>query len=87
MLSYTRKMKKINDFSAFSLQKSNVIRCECGFEILILPDVEAMSTAIYNHAKSHCEQEKNKAHAKIILDYYENYLIEKFFKFISNKKH
>lgn len=30
-----------------------IIRCACGFEILVLPDVQAMNRAIENHLTEH----------------------------------
>jgi hypothetical protein len=39
------------------------IRCECGFEILLVPDVKMMSRAIEAHAALHGEWEKDPAKA------------------------
>jgi hypothetical protein len=36
-----------------------IIKCVCGFEILVVPDVKAMNRAIKNHAAKH-----NKAYSK-----------------------
>jgi len=39
--------------------QKNLIKCECGKEILIVPDVDAMSRAIEAHVWEHLKEEKN----------------------------
>jgi hypothetical protein len=36
-----------------------LIKCKCGAEILLLPDLKAMDKAIQAHAKSHSRTEQN----------------------------
>jgi len=36
-----------------------MIRCECGFAILLIPDLKAMDRAIDRHAKEHGKKEKD----------------------------
>ncbi len=36
-----------------------MIRCECGFEILLVPNLEAMAKAIENHSEEHAKKGKN----------------------------
>lgn len=36
-----------------------VIRCKCGAEILLLPDLKAMTTAIETHVRIHGRREKD----------------------------
>ena len=36
-----------------------LIKCECGSEILLLPDLLAMNRAIKNHASEHAKKERN----------------------------
>ncbi len=36
-----------------------LIKCECGSEILLLPDLQAMNRAIKNHASEHLKKERN----------------------------
>jgi hypothetical protein len=33
----------------------STVRCECGFEILVLPDLKAMNQAIKNHVAEHMQ--------------------------------
>ena len=40
-----------------------LIRCECGTEILMMPNVKAMSDAIEIHIESHIKKEKDPAKA------------------------
>jgi hypothetical protein len=41
--------------------KSNIgtIKCECGFEILVIPDLEEMARAIDSHSQKHQNLEEN----------------------------
>jgi len=39
------------------------IECECGFRILLVPDLEMMAKAIEAHAAQHGEKEKDLAKA------------------------
>ncbi len=56
------------------------IRCSCGFEILLVPDVKVMSEAIEAHAEKHQKKAKDvkasKADAELITDH----LIAQVFK-------
>ena len=36
-----------------------LIKCECGSEILLLPDLQAMNRAIRNHSNEHIKKEEN----------------------------
>jgi hypothetical protein len=36
-----------------------LIRCECGAEILVVPDLRAMNRVINNHVTEHRKREKN----------------------------
>jgi hypothetical protein len=56
-----KRMQEVN-FSFDQVRKNNstshksgmpTIRCACGFEILVLPDVKAMNRAIENHLAEH----------------------------------
>ena len=40
-----------------------IIRCECGFKILLVPDLKAMARAIEAHAAEHAKKEKIPAKA------------------------
>jgi hypothetical protein len=54
-LIMTEKMKK--------KKNSSFILCECGFTILLIPDLKAMGKAIENHAAEHAKKEKDIAKA------------------------
>ena len=40
-----------------------LIRCECGFELLLVPDLKMMARAIEAHAAKHGKKEKDPAKA------------------------
>ncbi len=54
-LVMTKKIKKKKD--------SSFIICECGFAIILIPDLKAMSKAIEDHALKHAKKEKDIAKA------------------------
>jgi hypothetical protein len=45
--------------------KLPVIKCECGVEILLVPDLKEMSLVVQEHAQKHKEAIKNKEEAEI----------------------
>jgi len=45
--------------------KLPVIKCECGFEILLVPDLKEMSLVVQKHAQKHKETIKNTEEAEI----------------------
>jgi hypothetical protein len=48
---------KSTDTSKFLKQSLQVITCECGTDILIVPDLQAMNHAIKAHVKEHRKKE------------------------------
>lgn len=54
-----------------------IIVCECGAEILLMPDVKEMDRAIFNHAEWHASREKDPAKAEAILEQIQSYLIKR----------
>jgi len=53
------------------------IWCECGAEILVIPDVKEMGRCIESHAEEHQKKEQNPADGKAAFEYIENFLIKK----------
>jgi hypothetical protein len=57
----TKRVQEINfnfgldPYSKFVANKKGMptVRCDCGFEILVVPDSKAMSIAIKNHVAEH----------------------------------
>jgi hypothetical protein len=41
----------------------NTVKCECGLEILMVPDLKAMSNAIETHVLAHVKKKKDSADA------------------------
>jgi hypothetical protein len=69
---YQRLTLQRNKYSLHS------ICCECGAEILLIPDVKEMGRSIESHAKEHQKKEQNPADGKAAFEYIENFLIKKF---------
>lgn len=52
-----------------------IIRCECGAEILLMPDVKEMERTIVAHAESHAQKEKEPKKAKALFEQIQDSLI------------
>ena len=65
-------------------QKSHlpIITCECGYKILLLPDLKAMNHAIQNHLSEHKNRNAKNAKVKKI----EDALISKIFEKASESR-
>ena len=53
------RLEDKNADSGVLLKSFPLIKCECGFEILLLPDLQAMNRAISAHAAEHEKKERN----------------------------
>ncbi len=62
MSSFKGKKEKLPTRAFASLP---VIRCVCGKEILMMPDVKVMGEAIENHVEWHRRKLKNKVEAEL----------------------
>jgi hypothetical protein len=70
LLTKSRPRKKKTTIKADSL-----ILCECGFGILLIPDLKAMSKAIGDHAAEHAKRERNIGKAAFVEERIQNLLI------------
>ena len=57
-----------------------VIKCSCGFEILLVPDVKVMSKAIEAHAEKHQQKVKDAKASKAEAERISDYLIAQVFE-------
>ena len=51
-------------------------RCECGAEILLIPDAKKMERSIKSHATEHRKKEQNPDKGKAAFEYIENFLVQ-----------
>jgi len=58
-----------------TIKADSLILCECGFRILLVPDLKAMSKAIEDHAAEHAKKEENIAKAAFVEEHIQNLLI------------
>lgn len=61
-----------------------IIKCSCGAEILVLPDLSAMNQAIANHLKEHKKTQNNSKTASEIAAV-EQSLIEQLFRLAAER--
>ena len=57
-----------------------IIRCKCGVEILLLPDLHAMDKAVETHVRSHGRKEKDPFKAAVEAEHVRDDLIKKIFQ-------
>ncbi len=57
-----------------------MIKCSCGKEILLVPDVELMGEAIEAHVKEHKKKVKEAKDAEVEAERIRDFLIEKVFR-------
>jgi len=62
-----------------------LIKCECGVEIALIPDLTEMGHAIQAHALAHAAQIKNPDKAEAESNRIEDLLIEQLLKIIYTK--
>ena len=64
----------------FPIEGGTFIECECGFKILLVPDLKMMAKAIEAHASQHGERKKDPVKAASEQERIENELVEKTLK-------
>ena len=57
---------KNSDVAKYLMEQLPLIRCDCGMEILVVPDLQAMNCAIKTHVAWHRRKERNSG--KGVLD-------------------
>src|SRR5512136_1942942 len=68
------------------LEDEWIIRCECGAEILLIPDVKEMERAINKHARFHAKNEKNSEKAIAVFEQTQDYLVQQVLITAGEKK-
>jgi hypothetical protein len=58
------------------LNRMPLIKCECGHNILLIPDLKAMNKAIANHLQEHAKREHNTTQWSKKQNRIENHLIQ-----------
>jgi hypothetical protein len=60
----------------FMVSKLKTIRCECGAEILFIPDVKEMGRVIECHAEEHRKRVQNPVEGDAAFERVENFLLK-----------
>ena len=55
---------------------SHFIRCECGAEILVIPDSKEMGRSIESHAEEHRKKELTPDKGEVAFERVENFLLK-----------
>jgi hypothetical protein len=63
-----------------------LIRCKCGCQILVVPDLKAMNRAIRQHLKKHFDKSKGLPKASPAMDSLEQFLVEQIITALSETK-
>jgi len=79
-------MNGVNPDSQRFKKNLSLVRCECGEEILLLPDVVKMGQAIEAHAQKHALEERDHDLAKALFERIQTLLIEQTLSLASETK-
>ncbi|MCW4019115.1 MAG: hypothetical protein NWF00_10645 [Candidatus Bathyarchaeota archaeon] len=64
----------------YSKARLPIIKCECGAEILLVPDVSLMSHAIDDHVEKHRKLESDPDRAEAVAERVRTFLIKQVLK-------
>jgi hypothetical protein len=68
---------------SFGKRKMPIIKCSCGTEILVVPDIKAMDRAISRHVAEHNVKAGNSTEKKLVNKKKADYLIRKLLKAVT----
>lgn len=66
-------------------KKGSIIRCECGFEIPLIPDIRAVGVTIDAHIEEHRKKHKDPLEAEKAAKQVHDYLFTGLFKKIADE--
>jgi hypothetical protein len=61
----------------------SIIKCECGFEIPVIPEMETVGNAIDAHVEDHRRKQKDSIKGEIAANHIHDYLFKKLFEKIA----
>jgi len=61
-------------------KKGSTIKCECGFEIIVIPDMEIVGNTIDAHVEEHRKKQKDPSKSEITGKHFQDYLFKKLFE-------
>jgi len=61
----------------------SIIKCECGFEILVIADVQVLGRAIDAHVEEHRKKHQNPEKAEIVANRVQDNLLKQLFEKIA----
>jgi hypothetical protein len=72
-----------NQKNANSYENFAIIKCECGFEIPVIPEMETVGSAIDTHVEEHREKQKDSTKGEITANHIHDFLFKKLFEKIA----
>ena len=66
-----------------SYESRSIIKCECGFEILVIPEMETVGNAIDAHVEEHRRKQKDSTKGEIAANHIHDFLFKKLFQKIA----
>jgi hypothetical protein len=66
-------------------RKGCVIRCECGFEIPVIPDAKAVGVTIDAHIEEHRKKHKDRKEGEKAANHIHDYLFSELFDKIAEE--
>jgi hypothetical protein len=69
--------------SVHQYKRRSIIKCECGYEILVTPEMNVVGNIIDAHVEEHRRKQKDPAKGEIAAQQIQDYLIKKLFEKIA----
>ena len=66
-----------------SYECGSIIKCECGFEIPVIPEIKTVGCAIDAHVEEHREKQKDSTKGEIDANHIHDFLFKKLFEKIA----
>jgi hypothetical protein len=66
-----------------SYECGSIIKCECGFEIPVIPEIETVGSAIDEHVEEHRRKQKDSIKGEIAANHIHDFLFKKLFEKIA----
>jgi len=72
-----------NQKNSHSFENCAIIKCECGFEIPVIQEMEIVGNAIDSHVEEHRGKQKDSSKGEIAANHIHEFLFKKLFEKIA----
>ncbi|HEX7483350.1 MAG TPA: hypothetical protein VF350_07775 [Candidatus Bathyarchaeia archaeon] len=72
-----------NQKNLHPFESCSIIKCECGFEILVIPEMETVGSTIDAHVEEHRRKQKDPTKGEVAANHIHDFLFKKLFQKIA----